>query len=59
MTDETDREVAQLKKDVAKYNHWGFEGVFLTSQWDRLVELIGDEEATKWYKSLGGSEDYA
>lgn len=59
MSNETQAKIVKLKKDVAKYNHWGFEGVFLSSQWDELVELIGDEEATRWYKSLDGSEDYA
>lgn len=46
----------QLKRELYEYNHHGYEGIFLTKQWDQLVELIGDEEATAWYKTLDGRE---
>lgn len=53
------RDEEQLKRDVAAYNRYGYEGVFLTAQWDELVALIGDEAATAWYRGLDGSEEYA
>lgn len=49
-------EITRLKRDIDKYTRYGYQCVFLTQQWDDLVALIGDEEATAWYKTLDYSE---
>lgn len=49
-------EITRLNRDIDKYTRYGYQCVFLTQQWDDLVALIGDEEATAWYKTLDYSE---
>lgn len=55
MSNET--EVKKLKYELEKFTSYGYPCIFLTSQWDRLVELIGDEAATEWYKTVDYCED--
>lgn len=52
MTDTNQQRITQLKRDIEKYTSYGYPCVFLTQQWDDLVALIGDEEATAWYQTL-------
>lgn len=49
---ETLSEVARLKRDLEQYTRYGYEGIFLTKQWDELVGIVGDEEATAWYQTI-------